>query len=556
MALQTKTLQTGDYAWKSWSNGYVICLTLTEESVNIAANTSLVKYLFTISNTNNNRFVDNNNSWTISIAGQEISIKNFNFNLGADYTTQTIASGQVTVVHDPDGKKQMPYSVSVPNIQSWNRYGPPAMSLTGQWELTSIPRASALSCPAGIIGKPVTVTVQKANAGYRHTVTYSLGTDQGTIAEKTDQTELVWTLPTSFYSQIPDARRGVGYLYCKTYDGNTLVGETSCQFFADIDEAVCRPVITARVVDVNPTTLQLTGNANTLIRYYSDAHISAAYTAQNGSAVASCSMTHNGRVYTDNPMTIPGAESGSFSFSVTDSRGLTGSLQLENPLIPYVKLTCSLANNNPDGDGNMPICLSGNFFAGSFGAAENTLTVQYRYKPSGAAWGDETQWQTLTPEITGNTYQANTILSGLDYRHTYTFQARAVDRLETVYSTEYTARAVPVFDWGERDFAIHGDLTVDGKLSLGEVGVLNTPLVQTYHRIVGGGISTRSVAEFMADRTAGCGFLLMLQGSAEPAWGMAVGVVSPGGRSGAFTLYDSLNGARVCRLQNGELFEI
>ena len=138
MALQTKNISTGDYAWKSWSNGYVISLTLTEESVNTTANTSLVSYLFTISNTNNNRFYDNNNSWTISIGEHTIAINGFNFDLSANYTTQTIASGQVTVAHDADGKKDMPYSVSVPNIQSWNKYGPPAMSLSGTWSLSPI----------------------------------------------------------------------------------------------------------------------------------------------------------------------------------------------------------------------------------------------------------------------------------------------------------------------------------------------------------------------------------------------------------------------------------
>ena len=118
MALQTKTVATGDYAWKSWSNGYVISLTLTEEAVDIAANTSLVSYLFTISNTNNNRFVDNNNSWSVSVGGQSIAINNFNFNLGSDYTTQTIVTGQVTVPHNPDGTLHMPYDVAIPNIQS------------------------------------------------------------------------------------------------------------------------------------------------------------------------------------------------------------------------------------------------------------------------------------------------------------------------------------------------------------------------------------------------------------------------------------------------------
>ena len=79
MSLQIKTLTTGDYAWKSWSNGYVIGLTLTEEAVDVAANTSLVSYLFTISNTNNNRFTGWGNNWDISIADQQIPIRNFYF---------------------------------------------------------------------------------------------------------------------------------------------------------------------------------------------------------------------------------------------------------------------------------------------------------------------------------------------------------------------------------------------------------------------------------------------------------------------------------------------
>ncbi|MBQ8748795.1 MAG: hypothetical protein IJZ14_03215 [Oscillospiraceae bacterium] len=100
MALQTKTIATGDYAWQSWSNGYAISLTLTEESTDIAANTSLVSYLFTISNTNNNRFYQNNMSWSISIGGQTIAINHFNFDLSSNYTTQTIASGVLTVAHE------------------------------------------------------------------------------------------------------------------------------------------------------------------------------------------------------------------------------------------------------------------------------------------------------------------------------------------------------------------------------------------------------------------------------------------------------------------------
>ena len=74
MAIQEKTFSTGDYAWKSWSNGYAISLTLTEESIDTINNTSLVSYLFTISNTDNNRFISSNYSWNISIGDKTISI--------------------------------------------------------------------------------------------------------------------------------------------------------------------------------------------------------------------------------------------------------------------------------------------------------------------------------------------------------------------------------------------------------------------------------------------------------------------------------------------------
>ena len=81
MALQTQTFSTGDYAWHSWSNAYVISLTLTEVSTDVATNTSLVSYLFTISNTSNNRFWSNGYTWDISIGGHTIPIRQFNFDL-------------------------------------------------------------------------------------------------------------------------------------------------------------------------------------------------------------------------------------------------------------------------------------------------------------------------------------------------------------------------------------------------------------------------------------------------------------------------------------------
>ena len=554
MALQTKTVATGDYGWKSWSNAYVISLTLTEESTDTATNTSLVSYLFTISNTDNNRFVDYNYSWSISIGGQEIPINNFNFNLGANYTTQTIASGQVTVTHNSDGTLNMPYHVSIPNVQAQLSYGPPAMSIAGEWTLTAIPRASAISCPTGIIGKPVTVSVHKADDRYCHTITYAFGTIGGLIAEKTALSQIAWTIPTELYTQIPDAKRGTGNLTCKTYNGSTLVGESICQLSAEIDDVACRPTISALVEDVNEKTVLLTGDSNILVRYHSKVRAEATYCAQNSATVKAYTMAHNGKTYTADSVVVPNAENGRFDFSVTDSRGLTTNLSVTKTVIPYVKLTCNLAGKKPDGEGNMTISASGNYYSGSFGATENTLTLQYRYKPSGTSWQNtEEEWQTIPFEVVGSSYTGQTVLSGLDYQKAYTFQTRAIDCLATVKSAEYTARAIPIFDWGEQDFAIHGDLSVDGKVTVQDTAVLNTPHVQTYYWKINGGVSLQSVGEFMATRKQDCAFITMIQGTTYPFVGVAVGSVCNHGQYGAGVLYDYAGGARTFRLIGGEL---
>jgi hypothetical protein len=138
MALQTQTYSVGDYAWKSWSNGYVISLTLTEESVDTVNNTSLISYLFTISNTDNNRTLSRDYSWTINIGGHTVQINHFDFDLQENFTTLTIVSGQVTVAHNADGTLSMPFSAPIPNVQSWTSTGPPAMSVDGNMDLTPI----------------------------------------------------------------------------------------------------------------------------------------------------------------------------------------------------------------------------------------------------------------------------------------------------------------------------------------------------------------------------------------------------------------------------------
>ena len=460
MALQTKTVSAGDYAWRSWSNGYVISLTLTEESVDIGANTSAVSYLFTISNTDNNRFYANDCSWSISIGGQSIGISHFNFDLSSDFTTQTVASGVLTVQHNADGTLDMPYSVSVPDVQSWNSYGPPAMSLSGTWALTRIPRTLYVFCPDSVIGEAVQVTVGGEEAGHTHTIAYSFGSLRGVIAERTQATAIPWTVPVEFYDQLPDGKAGVCVITCTAYSGDTAAGSSQCAFRVSVDENTGTPALSGNIVDINETTVALTGDAEQLVRYCSNALVTAVCRAKDGATIESCTAANNGTVYTELPVTVYGVEKGEFRFSATDSRGYSAALTVTKTVIPYIKLTCGLSDNKPDGDGNMTVKVSGNYFNGSFGAQSNTLTVEYRYKESGGSYGEWMQME-VTPGV--RTYNAEAELTGLDYKTAYVFQARAADRLAVAESAEYAARATPVFDWDENDFNVNGTLKINNE---------------------------------------------------------------------------------------------
>lgn len=495
MALKTYTWETGDYAYQSWSNGYKIHLTLTEESTSTANNTSLVSYKFWVSNGSNNRFTDNDWSWTISIGGQTIAINKFDFYVYPYNVTQTIASGQITVTHNSDGSLNMPYNVSVPNVKASNKYGMPAMALSGTWALTTIPRASGVSCSTAHIGTAPTITISSASSSFTHKLTYTFGNLSGTIVERTSSTVYTaWVFPAEFYSQIGSATSGTGTIECYTYNGSTHIGTSSCPFTATVNEGISSPTITATITDQNSVTRALTGDSSILVRYYSTAYVSMTATAHNGASLVSRSITNGNTTHESSTATFANIETGVFSLSATDSRGFTTTvgrnLVTANKFVPYERLTCNLENTKPDANGNMDVRCTGGYYNGSFGAVENTLTVKCRHKQQGGSYSD---WYTMTVTKNGNYYgaYASFTIPNFDYQAVYTFECQATDKLATVSSTPSSVKSTPVFHWSETDFVfevpvifnagvdnsgaasdvatdqtVDGDLTVTGDLRL------------------------------------------------------------------------------------------
>ena len=316
-------------------------------------------------------------------------------------------------------------------------------SCSGTLTLPTIPRTSPITCTDGLIESSVSININRASDSFTHTLRYTFGSLSGTIATGV-ATSYGWTIPSTFYTQIPNSKSGTGTLYCDTYSNGTLIGTSSCNFNAYTDESKCKPTVTATIVDSNSTTVALTGDNNKLVKFVSNAKITITATAKNSSSISSRSVScGDGKSGSGTEVTLNKVESGNFTVSATDSRGYTTSITISKTLINYVNLTLNPNFYRPEPTtGEVELQLSGNYFNGSFGSTNNSLTVKYRYKESGGTYGD---YQTVTVTITNNTYSLTLSLgTGFDYQKSYDFEIVATDKLNTVTKTAHVSEGIPM----------------------------------------------------------------------------------------------------------------
>ena len=67
----------------------------------------------------------------------------------------------------------------------------------------------------------------------------------------------------------------------------------------------------------------------------------------------------------------------------------------------------------------------------------------------------------MTPTINGNTYSAQVEASGVSYNEAHLLTVLATDKLSTAQASDTIKRGVPVFDWGESDFAFHVPISIE-----------------------------------------------------------------------------------------------
>lgn len=380
--------------------------------------------------------------------------------------TETTAGGTVKGIdHNDDGSKSVSITLTKHDYNDFTFFTTSGKYGNGWYvnssktiALTAIPRASAIGATDANIGANSAIAIDKKSSSYTHSIKYEFGSLSGYITSsggvstsevKFSAASVSFTVPTSFYTQIPNAKTGKCKLTCTTYSGNTKIGDAkTTEFTVTAAESSCTPTVSGTVVDSNATTKALTGDDSKLIKYFSDALCTIAATAKNSATIKTKKI--GGTTVSGNTRTISDVETGSIAFAATDSRGYSTSVTVKATLINYIKLTVNAYLNRVDPtSGNAILNVKGNYFNGSFGAVNNSLSIKYRIGKSGESYGD---WIEASPLIGDDNYTLSVYLSGLDYRYAYSLQVVCEDKLVSKEVTATVSKGIPVADWGESDF--------------------------------------------------------------------------------------------------------
>lgn len=244
----------------------------------------------------------------------------------------------------------------------------------------------------------------------------------------------------ALYASIPNAKSGT-YKVKVTY-GTQISTKTGGTY--SVNENICKPSINAVAYqDRNATTTALTGNNQDIVRNQSTLTYSASgLTALNGASVRSCSVTVNGQTInltvsgsnaTGNGGVIDSGTDIDAVFTVTDSRGLTGTKKVTISMldwsVPSAIITLERQDNfytatNLTVDANFA-SINGN----------NQVTITYQATKEGDS----------SPSVSGSVQDNVTSVIQLDNNYAWTVAIKLVDSLggQTTY-TAYISRGMPI----------------------------------------------------------------------------------------------------------------
>ena len=439
----------------------------------VSGNYSDVTAILTYSRTNSG--YTTSGSWSGSITINGVTTKGSK-NISISYNSNTEAMRATTrVYHDANGTKTI-------TISATGSAPPSSLTSTncsGSVTLDAIPRAATITSAEDFddSGNP-TITYSNGAGAAATSLQACIGNETGGYVyvpyrdiSKTGTSykfELTDEERVNLYSSVTNGNSAKLRFFIRTVvGGSTLVTHSNIVTFTLLD---AEPTITPVFEDINEATVALTGDAaNTFVKYVSNVKVVNNAAPRKGAAITSQYIRCGSNRVESGTATFEGITSGAFRCYAEDNRGNYAYEDYNKTIIDYTPVTCNQQVSielSGETEAKVKLIIHGIFFRGSFGKRSNGLGIYYKY-------ADE--WVQVTTGIAfdGNSYYCEAVIDGLPYDASYTFQCKAEDALLTAYSSEYTAKLEPVFDWSESDFnfnvpvSFNGDVMDDFVISYG-----------------------------------------------------------------------------------------
>lgn len=279
--------------------------------------------------------------------------------------------------------------------------------------LPNIPRSTTPNWSGDFeAGVAKTINLPRANAGFTHDVSFTFGTQSGSIATGAGVTTS-WTPDPELLNQIPNAASGTGTMWVATKQGGTLIGTRNVSFKLNAPASVVPVVSQVLWDDANPT---IKANIGAFVQGLS--LISGNVTAAG--VYSSTIKERRLRVGTTlvpegNPVQITGAGTVAAFGEAVDSRGRLGSKAASFTVLPYA---APLVNSwqvrrataaGVVSDTGQHLRLDLNAVVASLkpeATEKNAMTITVRTREVGGAW---TTRNVITPGIT---YNSNVLVTG------------------------------------------------------------------------------------------------------------------------------------------------
>lgn len=429
-------------------------------SQNQTANTSSVRYYAYVGSTGG--YSGSGSSSAVYINGTVVG----HFSSIGRGSNTLIGTLDVTINHDTNGNGTASYSASANT--NWTLG---SASLSGSFTLPRIARADNITSPmVYTIGATHTIRITQNSTSFTHTIRYTFGSLNGTIASNVKDS-CTWFVPTTFYNEFTSGSSKTGTLYCDTYSGSTLLGTTSITATFIPNSTTAKPTVSFNYTS-DSLSQTLTGNTKGIIGGRSSINYTITGTPKHNATIAKYYLSNSSSNLPEvsRTGTLNNVSGNKYYTRVQDSRGLnsdTLTITL-SPYVNYVQLAitnCTFEREN-DLSNKVYLTLKGNYFNNNFGATDNELTLKLFHRVMGESdWGDAidiTSYATISENTFSITNQL--IGSNFSYEDSYEFRVVAQDKVVTddsVSSNRTVTEGIALFDIGKNDVLFKGIKLLD-----------------------------------------------------------------------------------------------